>query len=107
MFRTTCYCCGEQYSGGYKKCPNATKAVQEWNIKSSKAGHFQQGQEQDNNSTLNTKETPSIGRKITSKKGNTFTEVKQAEDEEDEEEEEYIQGASPWKWSDFTQHWGC
>ena len=36
----TCYCCGEQHSGGYRKCPNVTKAVQEQTFKAVNAEHF-------------------------------------------------------------------
>ena len=35
-----CYCCVEQQPGGYKKCPNVTKAVGEQAIKAVDAGHF-------------------------------------------------------------------
>ena len=38
----TCYCCGEHHHGGYRKCPDVTKAVQEQTIKAVDAGHFRQ-----------------------------------------------------------------
>ena len=62
----TCYCCGEQHPGGYKKCSNVLEVVRQQTIKAVKAGHFQR--KRDNNNTISTKATTSTSRKSTPKK---------------------------------------
>ena len=95
-FWPTCYCCKEQHPRGYRKCPTVTKTVRKRTIKAVKAGHFQQGRKQGDNSIISTKGTTSTDRKSTPKKGNAFVEVKENNEEKEEEDlvlptyEEYL-----------------
>ena len=61
-----------------------------WHLKYTKAvdkEHFQQ-QQQDSNSTINTKGTDNTGKRSTSKKGRTFTIVKKDNGEVEDENED-------------------